>query len=217
MHGQLSDDTIKALIRWCLDSAADRGPHITRFRMYRVLDGAFAGHDGPDKQALTISSSSEFARDVLGLRQARYTEAEYPEHNLLHLGFPDESFDFCVSDQVLEHVEGDPFAGFKEMTRVLKPGGLHCHTTCFVNHIHDVPDFWRFSREALALLARTAGCEVLSTGGWGNQEAWALINAGFRYESIPQDERNPLYRIAMQNDPAWPIHTWITARKLPAR
>jgi SAM-dependent methyltransferase len=40
----------------------------------------------------------------------------------------DESFDACVSDYVLEHVE-DPAAHFAEVARVLRPGGVYCFRT----------------------------------------------------------------------------------------
>jgi SAM-dependent methyltransferase len=44
------------------------------------------------------------------------------------LPYPDESFDLCVSDYVLEHVE-DPATHFQEVARVLRPGGRYCFRT----------------------------------------------------------------------------------------
>ena len=43
------------------------------------------------------------------------------------LTYPDESFDLCMSTEVFEHVEDDG-AGFREILRVLRPGGLHAFT-----------------------------------------------------------------------------------------
>jgi SAM-dependent methyltransferase len=42
--------------------------------------------------------------------------------------FADGSFDACVSNYVLEHVE-DPVAHFAEVSRVLAPGGVYCFRT----------------------------------------------------------------------------------------
>jgi 2-polyprenyl-3-methyl-5-hydroxy-6-metoxy-1,4-benzoquinol methylase len=45
-----------------------------------------------------------------------------------------------VSDQVLEHVVGDPQTAIDETLRVLRPGGIVIHTTCFMNPIHGAPE-----------------------------------------------------------------------------
>jgi hypothetical protein len=50
-------------------------------------------------------------------------------------------------------------------------------------------------------------------GGWGNREALALIQMGFRRLKVPLDDAHPLHRIATLNERAWPIHTWVVAQK----
>lgn len=44
--------------------------------------------------------------------------------DLEHLTFRDESFDLVISSDIMEHVR-NPLAAFKEIERVLKPGGVH--------------------------------------------------------------------------------------------
>lgn len=209
-----SDTTIKSMLKHLFATGGPRGPHITRFAMYRALKDIFAKYDGENTRTLALSESARLGKLVLGLQKTAYTEANYPEVNILSMPFADPEFDFCISDQVLEHVEGDPFQAFKETARVTKQGGFICHTTVFNYHIHGAPkDFWRYTPEALQLMAVAAGCKIVSVAGWGNQEAWAIIDAGFRFVGIPVDEKHPLFEIATRNDPQWPIVVWIVAQR----
>jgi len=165
--------------------------------MYSALSNRLAAHDGMRSRCLSISGSNRLAR-VLGLKVAKIVDATYPEHTMLALGFDDATFDICVSDQVLEHVEGNPFDAIKESFRVVKAGGFVVHTTCLLNPIHREPgDFWRFTPDALALLCRAAGGEVIEAKSWGNREALALTQAGIRSRKVPIDPGHPLHRIAM--------------------
>lgn len=68
----------------------------------------------------------------------------------------DEAFDCIYCSGVLEHVD-DPFAGIKEMTRVLKPGGVLLLGVPFRQAIHMAPqDFWRFTEFGIRHLLRDA-------------------------------------------------------------
>jgi Methyltransferase domain len=154
-----------------------RGPHITRYAMYRRLEEvgrSFPNHRG---RVLAISRSSNLC-GVLGLRPDSVTEANFPEHDLRSLTFPDESFDFVLSNQVLEHIEGN----------------------------------WRFSPMALRLLTRRFS-HIIECDGWGTFEAWLLVRDGMRWDGIPHATWHPLHRIAVRNDPEWPIVTWVIAQK----
>lgn len=48
------------------------------------------------------------------------------------LTFPDHSFDLFITQDVMEHIL-DPAAAFREIARVLKPGGRHILTVPIVN------------------------------------------------------------------------------------
>lgn len=151
--------------------------------------------------------------ELLGLHPSEIVPADYPEHNMLSLGFPDASFDYVLSDQVLEHLEGDPFQAARECHRVLRPGGIALHTTCFINPVHGFPkDFWRFTPDALSLLHRDWS-EIIEVGGWGNLQVWSAVQDGIRYLSVPHAKWHPLHRLAVRNDPLWPITTWVVAVK----
>ncbi len=189
-----------------------RGPHITRYYMYQRLHSV--GTELPNKngRVLSISHSSNLA-DLLDLQPTEMVSADYPEHNILSLNFPNASFDFVLSDQVLEHVEGDPYQAISECHRVLRPGGVAVHTTCFINPVHGEPkDFWRFTPDALSLLHRDWS-EVIEVGGWGNFQMWSVVQDGVRFLPVPHAKWHPLHKLAVRNDPLWPVSTWIVARK----
>jgi SAM-dependent methyltransferase len=56
----------------------------------------------------------------------------YRCENLECLTFPDNTFDIFISQDVMEHVF-DPGKAFKEIARVLKPGGAHIFTVPIIN------------------------------------------------------------------------------------
>jgi SAM-dependent methyltransferase len=188
-----------------------RGPHITRFFMYRHL-ARFRQFPKADAKVLTISHSDRLC-EVLGLDRKSATEANYPAVSMLSLPYPDSSFDYVVSDQVLEHVEGDPQRAIDETLRVLRPGGLAIHATCFMNPIHGAPgDFWRFTPAALRFLCRRFS-GVIECGGWGNPYVWVVVWLGLRFDGVPEASWHPVHRLATLNHADWPIVTWVIARK----
>lgn len=189
-----------------------RGPHITRYSMYDTLQKI--GTSLPRKQGrvLSISHSNKLVK-ILGLQPTEIVSANYPEHNILNLNFPDSYFDYVISDQVLEHIEGNPFQAIKECQRILKPNGIAVHTTCFINPIHGSPsDFWRFTPDALSLLHKDWS-KIIEAGSWGNFDVWTIVKDGLRFVGIPHAKWHPLHKLATKNDPLWPIVTWIIAKK----
>jgi SAM-dependent methyltransferase len=55
------------------------------------------------------------------------TRNRYRNEDLEQLTFPDESFDLFVTQDVFEHIFDAP-AAFREIARVLRPGGAHVFT-----------------------------------------------------------------------------------------
>ena len=112
---------------------------------------------------------------------------------------------------MLEHVEGPPQNAIDECRRVLKPGGIVVHTTCFINPIHEAP-----AVTALHAVRTEASAprlsEIIEAAGWGSFDVWIaeLTACATRRAPLPSGIRSTL---AMKNDPAWPIVTWAVARK----
>lgn len=119
----LTEKTIEAFIEAAYNEKCDKTFHFTRLAMYRELKDVFRSMDDEKKTCLAVSHSIDFGR-ILGLAATKMIEANYPEHNIINLGFGDGEFDFCISDQVLEHVEGNPYKAFSESARVIRSGGL---------------------------------------------------------------------------------------------
>lgn len=191
----------------------ERGPHITRYYMYRRLSQVLE-KDRHFGKILSISHSTKLC-EFFDLENSQIVEANYPDYNILALPFADNEFDHVVSDQVLAHVRGDPQKAIDETFRVLKSGGLAVHTTCFLHPLmidEDTGDFWRFSPEALALLCRRFS-RIIEVGGWGNPYVWFIIGLGLRNDGIPEAHWHPLHKIAILNFRRFPLHTWVIAQK----
>jgi SAM-dependent methyltransferase len=81
------------------------------------------------------------------------------------LPFRDGSLDAVFSNAVLEHVR-KPWEVAREIRRVLRPGGLVSINVPFLNVIHDVVDYHRFTADGLRVLFE------------GFQEVAAGVSAG---------------------------------------
>ncbi|TJV53570.1 MAG: class I SAM-dependent methyltransferase [Mesorhizobium sp.] len=75
--------------------------------------------------------------------------------------FRDNSFDYVISNAVLEHVR-DPFSAAREMTRVLKPGGEMFVHVPFLQPYHGYPHhYYNMTRDGLRNLFKE-GVDVVS-------------------------------------------------------
>ena len=182
----------------------------SRYAMYKKLE--VVGVSLPNQGSVLSVSDSGHLCEVLGVKPTQFTEASYPDQNILALPFPDESFDFVFSDQVLEHVEGNPQQAVDECLRVVKKGGHVVHTTCMMAAIHGPGDFWRFTPEGLALLHRGAA-EVVNAGGWGHPFIPFLTFFGFVWLPIPESRWHPLNFFATRDRSSYPHVVWVVARK----
>jgi len=188
--------------------------HLARYYMYRHLKKIFEKikKNKEGGRILSISKSLPLC-DLIAAENYEIIECNFPEYNVLNLPFSNNYFDFVVSDQVLEHIEGEPQRVVDESFRILKQGGLAVYTTCFLFQIHPRPkDFWRFTPEALTLLFRKFS-KIIDSGGWGNKIALIMCSFGLWFCLIPNQKWHPLHKIATHNNKLFPIMTWIVAQK----
>lgn len=195
-------------------SRLPHGAHVTRYAMYEALKSSINDPGGGlGKRTLNISHSNRLIR-VLGIERSEIVDAAYPEHSAADLSaFSNDCFNYVVSDQVLEHVEDSPQKVFDETLRVLKPGGIGVHTTCFINPIHGWPsDFWRFTPAGLEFLAKGFS-EIIACDGFGNRFIWYIDILGLRMVPVPHSKWHPMHQIATRNMKNWPVSVWVVARK----
>jgi hypothetical protein len=83
-----------------------------------------------DKDVLHVAPEPElemWLKADAGARQYVSTDGQFAgvteHHDITSLGYPSESFDVVICHRVMEHVLDDE-AGFSELFRVLRPGGL---------------------------------------------------------------------------------------------
>lgn len=77
------------------------------------------------------------------------------------LPFRDGEFDTLILSDVLEHIS-KPSELWREMSRLLKPGGKILVNVPFYYWLHEEPhDYYRYTRHALRLFAETSGFDVL--------------------------------------------------------
>jgi SAM-dependent methyltransferase len=107
---------------------------------------------------------------------------QFVQMNLFRPPFPDESFDFVVSNGVLHHTS-DPEGGFLAIARKLKPGGYTI--IGLYNWLGRLPTLWRralietFGEGWAALDPRLRGSR-LNTGRWA---AWFMDQYRHPHES----------------------------------
>jgi ubiquinone/menaquinone biosynthesis C-methylase UbiE len=91
-------------------------------RLYTQVRSKHATYTGVDN-----------SRELLRIARERNPEAEFVEADVLHLPFPDQSFDVIYSFAVIHHIPGkdNQKQFFREVSRVLKPNG-----TCLITTWH---------------------------------------------------------------------------------
>jgi SAM-dependent methyltransferase len=202
---------LRGLVRLTTAGFETEDTSLTRFRLYHTLAGT--GRSLNAKKVASISGSERLC-GVMGFDKSAIVNLDYPEHDLRALNFPDASFDACIADQVLEHIDGDPLSVVRECTRIVKPNGIVAHATVMTYPVHFGPkDLWRFTPEGLSVLFERSGLSILQSGCWGGPRAVILLALDLGQIPVPKNRRHPIRRIALNSGDNWPVVVWIVGEK----
>ena len=190
--------------------------HLIRYYMYKQIKQCLKRNNLLPLNGKILGISNIESFHPLISEKAKVIDTKYPEVDMQHLPYDNNSFDYVISDQVIEHLL-DPKKAIEESHRVLRENGIAIHTTCFMNYIHPGPlDLWRFSPDALRLISEECGfSQTVQCAGWGNRMALILCFMGDRFRSmnIPETKWSVRNYIATKNEPRYPIVTWLVAKK----
>lgn len=153
---------------------------------------------------LEISGSRE---DIEHFRS--YRIADYPEYDVCQAPLALDAFDLIIAEQVFEHVKY-PDKAASHVYQMLRPGGAFIITTPFLLKVHGFPsDYYRWTRDGLAILLENAGFSDVETGSWGNRQCLrADLRPGMEWTFYI-----PLLH-SLKNEPQLPISVWAFARKI---
>lgn len=202
---------LSKLIYKILTYNCDLSYSFSRYAMYESIKKAFPS-EYKKGDALSISHSKNLL-ELVGFENSLITERNYPEESIFDIQSDDESYDIVVSDQVLEHIEGNPSDAIQEVVRVLKPGGIMLHTTCMFVPIHGEDDFWRFTPQGLSALVSGCGAGCLVSGGAGHPVHFILNLIGWSHLPVPKNIKHPLNWLARLNRDSYPNVVWVIAQK----
>lgn len=171
-----------------------------------------------NKIAIEIGGSERSIKTILEEFRIDYKIApNFPEVDICNLPYKDNSYDFIIIDQVLEHVE-KPWIAAEEIFRVLKPGGICVTTGPFMIGYHSTEgwkDYFRYTPDGWKSLF--SKFQILETKGWGNKKVVQDYLA-FSPVGILSPPGIPVEKAARKgyleyNDNKNYLFTWCIARK----
>lgn len=119
-----TSDVARAVVRTLTgNEEASLAESLTHLKGMRIYEAAARGRIHDLLKRLPHYVCSEYFDDVPRGRSKGGVRCE----DLEQLTFPDNRFDLVITEDVLEHVP-DPHRAFREIRRVLKPGGCHIFT-----------------------------------------------------------------------------------------
>ncbi len=144
----------------------------------------YATHGAYHVTGVDLSDGS-LARAQDQAEEYRVRNVSFVKQDVLSLEFPDEHFDYAYSVGVLHHT-GDPFRGFQEMVRVMKPGGV-----VIVSLYNAYTRSWLRAKQTLCRWL--GGDDIDARAWWGRRlfpiTMWSLNRRyhGLNYENVSYD------------------------------
>ena len=133
-----------------------------------------------------------------------YQALHFPDFDLLNPKYPEKKFDIVICQQVLEHVK-NPFVATQTLSNLLKNDGTLIVSTPFMLKIHAAPnDYWRFTKEGMAILLESAGLRKVAIKSWGSRYAVKL--------NFNRWAKKRWYQ-PLQNEEDFPLVVWAFASK----
>jgi len=133
----------------------------------RILDaGCGSGRNMLELARLGTATGIELSDESVALARKRDV-GEVVAGSVLEMPFPDDSFDFAVSLDVIEHLEDD-LAALRELRRVLAPGGtllltVPAYQWLWSHHDEINEHHRRYTRRSLQRVAEQAGWKQVRT------------------------------------------------------
>jgi SAM-dependent methyltransferase len=148
----------------------------------RALLSHFKKAKTPESVVLDLGCGRGIHREVCEHAGYKYVGFDYGEADAPMLAdghalpFKDNSFDFLISINVLEHIQ-NPFVMMKEAYRVLKPGGTMIGTVAFLEPFHQ-NSFYHHTHLGAYNTLKSSGFKVQKVSP---NEDWLVLKAQSRF------------------------------------
>jgi SAM-dependent methyltransferase len=131
--------------------------------------------------------------------------------DLHKIELPDNSVDFVLATEVLEHLK-NPIKAISEIYRVLRPEGHCLLSTRFIYPYHADPnDYYRYTKDSLGYLFSNFKRTKIIPHGNRIQAIWQLINFG--YVQVILNIFNPVFLLFNYTSKKCPLGYVIIAKK----
>lgn len=193
----------------------------SRYKMYTEIEKFLKSRDLKAGKCLLVGDSLRGKGDASVViknpaiidmlpKECKVLAPSYPDVDIQKMPYDDNTFNYVISDQVLEHVR-KPWVAVEEVRRVLKPAGMAILTSCMTHPVHGIPhDYWRFTPEGLKVLCEDFS-KVHQCDGMGDLNMVLDCFRGKRGQTVVPGQ--PIEKRALVNDKINLLHVWIIVEK----